>query len=59
MTVEIFLKSGQTVKFECVQCTFKFSDATGEYVGYEFKEIKKYKIISLVPSQIAGYRTYE
>ena len=58
MTVEIFLKSGQTVEFKCEKCTFKF-DNMGEYVGYEFKGITKYKIVSFVPSQIAGYRTYE
>lgn len=55
--VEVFLKSGHTVKFRCDECTFQFDKTTGEYTGYKFTGIVGYHIVSFVPAQIAGYTT--
>lgn len=55
LKVEVFLKSGQTLKFQCEKCNFSYDKQTLEFTGYEFKNIKEYEKISIVPNQISAY----
>ena len=53
--LEIYLKSGQTLKVKCKEWSFTYDNYSREFTGYTFKGLKFPKMISLVPSQIAGY----
>lgn len=53
--IEVFLKSGHTVKIRCEEWNFKFNTLTGEYTGYLFKGLIEPNAVGFVPSQIVGY----
>jgi hypothetical protein len=53
--LEVFLKSGHTVKIRCEEWNFKFNTLTGEYTGYRLKGLIEPNAVGFVPSQIAGY----
>lgn len=53
--VEVYLKSGQTIKARCEDFTVKLNALTGEYVGYEFKGLKEPRRVDFDPRLIAGY----
>lgn len=57
VNVTVYLKSGQTVKFQCDSCTFTYDNASLEFTGYEFQGIKGFQKVSFVPSQISAYTT--
>lgn len=53
--LEIYLKSGHTLKVKCEEWSFTYDNYSCEFTGYNFKGLKSPKTIRLVPSQIAGY----
>ncbi|MGG2091328.1 hypothetical protein AB1283_01000 [Bacillus sp. S13(2024)] len=53
--LEIYLKSGHTVEVVCESWKFNIDNATGGYIGYEFKGLKKPTMVGFDVSQIAGY----
>lgn len=53
--LEIYLKSGQTLKVVCEKYKFTFNTFSGEYDGYFFEGLIEPRRLGLVPSQIAGY----
>ena len=54
-TIDVYMKSGHTVKVKCKQYSFSYNNTTLDYVGYEFKGTPKNTRYDLVPSQIAGF----
>lgn len=53
--LDIFLKSGHTVRIECESWKFNYDPTTCEYTGYTLKGFKNISSFSCVPSQIAGF----
>ena len=52
--LEIFLKSGHSIKVRCEQWKFIMSE-DGQIVGYEFSGMKIPKTLGINPEQIAGF----
>lgn len=52
--LEIYLKSGHTLKVDCKIWNFEFN-STGECTSYELKGLENLKKVGIVPNQIAGY----
>lgn len=55
--LEIYLKSGHTIKVVCEDWTFRVNNLTGEYEGYHFVGLIKPKKLGIVPNQIVGYKS--
>lgn len=53
--VEVYLKSGHTIKLRCEKAEFRWNSFTREYVGFEFKGLKEPKQVDFDPRLIAGY----
>jgi hypothetical protein len=53
--IEVYLKSGHTIKFRCEDFTVKINALTGEYVGYEVKDLKEPRQVDFDTRLIAGY----
>ncbi|MCP3742719.1 hypothetical protein [Rossellomorea sp. BNER] len=53
--IEIYLKTGHTIKVTCEKYGFTTNTFTGEYTGYEFKGLVEPKSLGINPNQIAGY----
>lgn len=54
-SIEIYLKSGHTIKVKCEEVSFTYNEKTLEHTGYRFRGIKSPKDVHLVPSQICGW----
>jgi hypothetical protein len=53
--VEVYLKTGHTIKLRCELAKFHWDSLAGEYIGYEFNGLKEPRVVDLDPKLIAGY----
>lgn len=55
LTVDIYLKSGQTISVTCDSCTFERNKSEDRFVSYKLNGVRNYKQVSLLLDQITAY----
>lgn len=53
--INIYLKSGNIIEVVCESWEFKVDNLTGGFIGYNLKDFKNFKHISIDPTCIEAY----